>query len=62
MRGGHGIEGVLITGAYGSGKSAVATEMADRLEERSFATQPWISTGSRGPIRAARIQQPGTTC
>jgi hypothetical protein len=56
MRGGPGIEGVLITGAYGSGTSAVATEMADRLEERSLRYVAlgldwltWADTGSTDP-------------
>jgi adenylylsulfate kinase-like enzyme len=44
MSGGD-VEGVLITGVYGAGKSSVAEEIADALEAGARASVPLTSTG-----------------
>jgi hypothetical protein len=49
----HGVEGVLLTGVYGSGKSSVAAELAYLLEQRGepyalldLDYLSWAGTGS----------------
>ena len=50
---GHGADGVLLTGVYGSGKSSVAAEIAYLLEQRGepyalldLDYLSWAGTGS----------------
>jgi len=52
---GHGTDGVLLTGVYGSGKSSVAAEIAYLLEQRGephalldLDYLSWAGTGSGG--------------
>jgi adenylylsulfate kinase len=54
MRGEGSAEAVIITGAYGSGKSSLAAEIADRLEEQGLAYAAldldwlaWADTGTQ---------------
>jgi adenylylsulfate kinase-like enzyme len=41
---GHGADGVLLTGVYGSGKSSVAAEIAYLLEQLGEPYACWIWT------------------
>jgi putative protein kinase ArgK-like GTPase of G3E family len=58
MSGGE-VEGVLITGVYGAGKSSVAEEMADALEARGARFGVMTSTGSCGS--ASPVRRPKTS-
>ena len=59
---GHDVEAVLITGVYGVGKSSVAAEIAELLEERGVAYAAldldwlaWFDTGSDDPAAEYRM-------